>query len=459
MHASRINAPRRLLYAAGCIVQLAILAACAARTPPPVPTSPRYPDFVYPTVPDPLKGAPAAERIEFGWRYLQGDDLRSAEREFATIVKRSPALFPAETGAAYVELAQRDYDEAIERFDAVLSRAPQYVPALVGRGQALLGAKRDEEALAAFESALAIDPSLADVRRRVDVLRFRNAQEVVETAREAAHRGRLDEAQAAYRRALEGSPESAFLHRELGMVERRRGDVEAALTELKRAVELDPGDVTSHIQIGELLEETQDYAGAAAAYRAAEELEPSEALTKRLADVAEKERLAKLPPEFHAIPQSEQITRGELAALIAVRLRDLLDDAPRRQVVITDLGTHWSAPWVTQVAEAGVLDPFANHTFQPGARVTRGDLATAVSRLALMAARDDEVRREAWTTARPNISDMSPGHLSYPAVAVAVASGAMPLLDNERFAVIRPVSGAEAIEVIGRVQDLIRESR
>jgi hypothetical protein len=148
-----------------------------------------------------------------------------------------------------------------------------------------------------------------------------------------------------------------------------------------------------------------------------------------------------------------------LAALIGIRLEDLLAGAPPRQVVITDVRDHWAAPWITQATEAGVLDPFPNHTFQPDAPVRRGDLATAVSRLVLLATRDDESRREAWTKARPKIVDMSQGHLNYADVAVAVASGVMPLLEGDRFGVTRPVSGAETVDVIGRVQDLVRESR
>ena len=106
-----------------------------------------------------------------------------------------------------------------------------------------------------------------------------------------------------------------------------------------------------------------------------------------------------------------------------------------------------------------MLDPFPNHTFQPAALVRRGDLAAAVSRLVVLATRDDEARREELTTARPKIADMSQGHLSYPAVAVAVASGVMPLLEGDRFGVTRPVSGAEAIDIIGRVRSLMPASR
>jgi hypothetical protein len=111
------------------------------------------------------------------------------------------------------------------------------------------------------------------------------------------------------------------------------------------------------------------------------------------------------------------------------------------------------------VARAGVIELFPNHTFQPRGRVRRGDLAAAVSRLVLLAAADAAERRDAWTTARPKIADMAPGHLSYPAVSVAVASGVMPLDEGDRFAVTRPVSGAEAIDVVERVAALARAVR
>jgi hypothetical protein len=59
---------------------------------------------------------------------------------------------------------------------------------------------------------------------------------------------------------------------------------------------------------------------------------------------------------------------------------------------------------------------------------------------------------------RTAIGDMSPAHLNYPAVAAAVASGVMPLLDGNRFDTERPVSGAEAVAAIDRLR-MLDESR
>ena len=100
----------------------------------------------------------------------------------------------------------------------------------------------------------------------------------------------------------------------------------------------------------------------------------------------------------------------------------------------------------------------ANHTFQPRTGLRRVDLAAAVSRLlTVVAARDPELRAR-WAEAKPKIADVSVGHLSYPAVSLAVASGVMPLLEEDRFAVGRAVTGAEAVDVIGRVRMLARRS-
>jgi hypothetical protein len=292
----------------------------------------------------------------------------------------------------------------------------------------------------------------------VEVLMFRSLKDVIEAARAAAAAGRIAEARSAYERALQASPDSAFLYRELGLVERKQGSVEAALDRFRRAAELDPGDAVSLAQTGELLDERQDFAGAEAAYRRAADIEASGDLTARIAAVAERARDARLPAQFRSIAGSTQITRGDLAALLGIRLEEILRGAPVREVVITDTQGHWAASWIVQVARAGVMEPFANHTFQPDTRITRADLAGAVSRVvALMAASRPDLRPR--LAERPQIADMAAGHLSYPAVSVAVASGVMRLLDGERFQVARPVSGAEATEAVARVRALAGSSR
>jgi tetratricopeptide (TPR) repeat protein len=443
----------RLVIAAVLAVMAMLTAACAAKKVPLPAAKPAHPEFLYPTVPAAMQKTFAAEHVDLGWRYLQIDNLRDADREFAAALKSNSKMYPAHAGHGFVALARRDFDRAVAAFDAALAALPSYVPALVGRGQALLALRREGEALVAFDAALKADPSLSDVRQRAELLRFRGLQDVIESARAAAQANRFSDARAAYERAIAASPDSAFLYRELGMLERRAGNGEQALVRLRRATELDPLDAAAFLQLADLLESRLDYAGAEAAYRKAVELDPSPELEAKLAAVAKNAREAKLPAEFRAALTATQVTRGDLAALIAVRLESIVRAAPARQEVVTDTRGHWAAAWIAQVAGAGIMPPFENHTFQPNAAVRRGDLAVAVSRLlALLTAGDAGLR--ARVAQRPAIADMNRRHVQYSAAADAVASGVMPLLDGARFQVGRPVSGSEAVDVLDHVRAL-----
>jgi tetratricopeptide (TPR) repeat protein len=445
---------RRVVRDVGTVVLvLTIAGACATRVPPPTPTTLAHPEFLYPQVPAGLATAPGASRVDVGWRYLQVDDLKNADLEFGVALKLGPRLYPARTGQGYVATVMRDYTRALAAFDAALEANASYVPALVGRGQALLAAERTELALQAFEKALAIEPSLTDLSRRVEVLRFRSVQDVIDAAQTAAKDGRVDDARRAYERAISISPESAFLHRELGQLERRAGNTDRALEHLRRAVDLDSTDAMTLVETGELLEARGDTSGAEEAYRKATAIDPSLNLSDRIAATAQRARESRLPAEFRAALTAPQITRGDLAALIGVRLEGLIRQAPARQVVVTDTQRHWASTWITETASAGIIEPFENHTFQPSALVRRGDLATVVSRLvALIAAANSSVRER--LSQRPTIADVPPRHLQYDAVVSAVAVGAMPLVDGDRFQVARQVSGEEAVEVIDRVRIL-----
>jgi hypothetical protein len=100
------------------------------------------------------------------------------------------------------------------------------------------------------------------------------------------------------------------------------------------------------------------------------------------------------------------------------------------------------------------MDTQPNYTFQPAARVRRGDLAHTVSRALALIAAQNPAAAERWKAAQVNIADVPPGHLSYPAVSQAVASGVMPLAEDGTFQLLRPVTGAEATEIVSRLESI-----
>jgi hypothetical protein len=275
-------------------------------------------------------------------------------------------------------------------------------------------------------------------------------------ARAAAGANRYDEAIALYERAIASSPDSAFLYRELAGVERRAGDTDKALDTLRHATTLDAGDAASFAQLGEILESRDDLEGAAAAYGSALAVEDTPAIEARRAAVLDKLALSRLPEEYRNIPTAPEVTRGELAALIGIRLAPLLQGmAPVDAFVMTDVRSVWAEPWIMAVTRVGVMRAFDNHTFQPGAVVLRVDLAQVVERLLARVAVLAPAEARTWQGARGRFADIDAANLAYPAASAAIAAGVMTAADGT-FQPARPVSGAEAVAAVSRLEQLAR---
>ncbi len=440
---------------------LLLAAACGGKLPPPaVPSAARYPDFIFPALQSAdARQAPLLKQHDEAWRWLQAGDLGAAERTLQEVLKKSPAFYPSDTALAYVDLARSNYSRAVDRFGKVLQDHGDYVPALVGRGQALLADGKESEALAAFEAALKADPALAEVGQRVEVLRARQAQQNVTAARSAAQAGRLDEAIRAYEQAIAASPDSAFLFRDLADAESKQGKIDVALDHYKKAIQLDSSDVQSRIRIAEVLEARDDIPGATAMYNEANSLEPSAEITRRIAALDARAAYLRLPAEYRAIPDSTSISRGELAALIGLRLEGLLGSVPPQPVVITDTRDHWAASWINATVAAGVMDVYDNHTFEPRNTIRRSDLAQAVSRLLkIVALRRPQLLKD-WQSRQQKMSDVGVSNLNFADASLSVAAGILPLAPAGAFQLARLVSGAEAVDAVTRLERLDSTTR
>jgi tetratricopeptide (TPR) repeat protein len=450
---------KRLLLLA---VTLALAAGCAPKKIelPPTTAAAKYPDYIFPAAPADL-GTPAAqERHKVAWLWLQAGDLRAAERNFEAALKLNQDFYPAEAGLGYVGLAKKDQNEAVNHFDRAVVANPRYVPALVGRGEALLALGQRDMALKSFEAAVGADANLQPLRSRIEVLRARMLQDDVAAARKAAESGRLDDARRAYEQAITASPESPFLYRELAAVLRRDGDFPGALQQARKAAAMEPTDSRTQVLIGELLQAQDDITGALQAYEAARALEPGEAIERRIDGLRERLALAALPSEFQSIESSTTLSRAQLAALVGVRLDDLLNRSPRgNSVVITDTRESWAGPWILSVTRAGVMEVYPNHTFQPAAVVRRADLAETASRVLSLIAAEKPQLAVSWRSARRKFPDVSPAHLSYPAASVAVEAGVMETLPDGTFQLATPVTGAEAVAAVKKLEGLASERK
>jgi hypothetical protein len=154
-----------------------------------------------------------------------------------------------------------------------------------------------------------------------------------------------------------------------------------------------------------------------------------------------------MPEEYRAIPEAARVTRADLAALVAVRVRALRRAGPGEASVAVDIGGSWAREYVARVLALGIMDVYPNHTFQPGATVRRVDLARAAART---------LDRMRWPrAAAPAPTDMSRSHLDYDAVERVLGAGLMDLGPAGVFEPWRPVSGREAASVIDALARLV----
>ena len=133
-----------------------------------------------------------------------------------------------------------------------------------------------DEAVACYRRALELRPDYAEAHNNLGVA-FKD-------------QGKLDEAVACWRRALELEPDYAEAHGNLGVAFKEQGKLDEAVACCRRAVELKPDDAEAHNNLGVAFKEQGKLDEAVACYRRALELEPGFAEAHNNLGVAFKEQ-------------------------------------------------------------------------------------------------------------------------------------------------------------------------
>ena len=131
-----------------------------------------------------------------------------------------------------------------------------------------------------------------------------------------------------------------------------------------------------------MLEESKQFERSLEIYEKILEIEPGNAKAKERVE-AIKNRLGifELPSKYNDIATLPAVGREDLAALLAVQLRNDLGEAPGKPPIIVDISASWASKFILKVTSLGLIDVYANHTFQPRRLVTRADLAEVLARV------------------------------------------------------------------------------
>lgn len=185
------------------------------------------------------------------------------------------------------------FSEARNAYLSVLAEDQTHVDALRLLAIALLQGGSPEEALVLARGALSLRQdavswsALGGIAR--DSQRYEEAERAFRKALEFAPEdsiilndlalvlsklGRLAEAETCYRQAIEHNPEHADAHNNLGVLLKRSGRPEAAAAAYRRALQVRPDYPQAHNNLGVLYKESERLAEAEIDYRRAIELKP-----------------------------------------------------------------------------------------------------------------------------------------------------------------------------------------
>ena len=262
---------------------------------------------------DLASGTPAAiERHQAGWGWLQAGDLRAAERNFNAALKQSPPFYPAEAGLGYVALAQKEHKESLVHFD----RAVVDEPALRA------GARRPRRSAArarrrARKPCRASKPRFRPIRRSPGCERGSRCCGSAASSRRSpapgklAEAGKFDEARAAYHDAIEASPQSPFLYRELAEVERRAGQLDSALDHAPQGLRARARRAAiPHPARRDLRSARRLRQGGRRVQQCRRARSPTRPSARRIENLRSRAAFAAMPPEYRAIGESPALTRG-----------------------------------------------------------------------------------------------------------------------------------------------------
>ncbi|MBW2453972.1 MAG: sulfotransferase, partial [Deltaproteobacteria bacterium] len=229
-------------------------------------------------MPSPRKTIRAARAL------LRKGRLQAAQAKFDEVLALAPQHAEALHGRGQVALAARAGEEALEWLSRALRASPDAPDMLHSMGQALLLVERGTEAVRALEASLGRRPgdkatlaTLKRARRWVDQAESPagpGSGEPLGPARQLLAHGRIEEAVAAFERAVAQRPEDGPRHHELGNAWLQDGRLDRAERAHREGLRLAAANARGWLGLGEVLSAAGRRDEAEQAHREALRIDP-----------------------------------------------------------------------------------------------------------------------------------------------------------------------------------------
>ena len=396
------------------------------------------------------------ERIlaEEAWDNLKQGKGSKAEKTFSALGAESPVYA---VGLGYVNYLMNKLQAAERYFKDALKGQPELVLAHSGLAQIYLQTGRDDQAFAAFREMLKTEPENLWAKQQYETLKKRKLEEVLAEANAALEVEDIKKGKAALLKALYYDPQHTDSHLTLAEIYKEENKLQNALVHLKAANSAEPDNAEILQNYAETLFQAGQFTKSLAIYEQIYKLEPeNEEIEDQIENLRNKLGILELPSLYESIPSSESITREEMAALLAVKFKGIVDEPTDSPPIIIDISTSWASKFILQITSLRIMGIYANHTFQPKKILNRAETAEIISRFTDYLGKKGFKFIQQIPPDRIEISDVSPQNYYYQSIIKMLSYGIMELTTDRSFQPDRSVSGEEAIQLLDILLALIK---
>lgn len=424
--------------------------SCATRQPPP-------PTLYLGNLPAALVAEFSLEDrllVEEAWSNLRKGEGGKAEKAISRLGAQSPVH---DVGLGYAYLLLNKFQAAEEVFKKALKKYPDWGLIHAGLAQAYQKTGREDQAFSELREILKREPEHPWAKPQYETLKKKKVEESLREAKNSLRDGNLEKSKEALLKALFYSPQLTEAHLNLADIYQKENNLQSALLHLKAANMIEPENIDILKNYAETLFQADRKAKSLEIYEKLQERDPeNREIAGRIESLKSALGIFELPSQYNSIPFSKAISKEEIAALIAVKLRGILEEQPSTPPIIIDISTSWAAKFIIQAASLGILDIYPNHTFQPKKIITRAETAEILLRLIHYLEKKGYKIIRQIPLEKIQVRDVPPQNYYHKPITEILSYDIMDLTMDQEFRPDLPVSGDESIRLLDIVLSLIK---
>lgn len=396
------------------------------------------------------------ERSTAEWAYQQGlqalnrEAVKEAIQYFELALERDAMHLRAYLSLGDAHNMQGEYLAAETYYNKVLYYDPYSIPAYTALANIKAKMGNHREALSLYRKVLELDPTNQHAREQSEHVMQELFTVYYEQGIAYKDAGDLERAVVELQKAYSVAP-NLELAVEIGDLYLQSRDYMMADGYFQQALSQDPEYLPALIGAGKVQMALDHYHEAMNYFKQGLQIQPANQEVQTLLDQAQTKNVrTNLPPQYTQIFSAEQVTRGDVAALLMVDLNlEHQLSSPSRMVIISDITTHWAKPYIIQAVQFDVMKLPPDRYFRPEEPIVKGELAFVLDSLL------GQLGSRLPAAGVVQFHDVSPDNYWYDAIRRTYAAGLIPANSDAEFGVNDPVSGQDMREILAKAKKML----